>query len=431
MGQLLEHTISLALRGVRRFAHDRRGNVAIIFGAVAIPLFAIVGSAVDFGRAFNTQRELTNAIDAAGLAAGSAFNLDADARAQLAYDYFNENFKPGSYAQINQPSIVIGDKKINITINGTVQTSFLGVMGINTINVAASNEVTLKAKKLEVVLALDTTGSMGGSKISTLRTSGKDLVDYLYTGEDAADAVKMGIVPFADFVNVDAANAGESWLQLDNNDNYYCQLIAGGQYSWSNNYYCNYYKSNPGTWKGCVRNRDDPNHVNDAAATGTNKITGIYGPCDIEEMLPLSNDPTVLKQKIDDLSANGWTYVPAGLAWAWRLLSPNIPYTDVKPYDDDEWVKAVVLMTDGDNTMNYGYTGANANTQTAALCENMKAVGITIFSVAFQISSSSTKTLIRNCASSPSNYYDASDNAALQSAFNSIGEKLSELRISK
>ena len=414
-----------------RLSGDQRGNVAIIFGMLAIPIFAIAGSAVDFGRAVNMQRELTNSIDAAALAAGAAFSIGTADRVQLAKDYFNENFKPAGNATINEPTITIVDKKITITITGTIDTTFLGVMGISSINVASSNEITLKAKKLEVVLALDTTGSMSGSKISTLRSSGKDLVDYLYTGENAADNVKMGIVPFADFVNIDTANQNAAWVTLDNSDNYYCQLVAGGKNYWSYNNNCNYYQSNPGSWKGCVRYRDDPNHVNDAPAAGSNKMTGIYGPCGIEAMMPLSNDETALKQKIDDLGANGWTYVPAGLSWAWRLLSPNEPYTDVKAYDDDEWVKAVVLMTDGANTLNFGYTGANANSQTAVLCENMKALGITIFSVAFQISSSSTKQLIENCASGATNYYDASDNAALQSAFNSIGEKLSELRISK
>ncbi|GBF25459.1 hypothetical protein MnTg02_00491 [bacterium MnTg02] len=415
----------------KRFGGNQRGNVAIIFGMLAIPIFAIAGSAVDFGRAINMQRELTNSIDAAALAAGAAFNLDTEDRIQLAKDYLNENFKPAGNATVNEPTITIVDKKITITITGTIDTTFLGVMGITNINVASSNEITLKAKKLEVVLALDTTGSMSGSKISTLRSSGKDLVDYLYTGENAADNVKMGIVPFADFINIDTANQTAPWVTLDINDNRYCQLILGGKNTSSNNYYCNYYKSNPGSWKGCVNYRDNPNHINDAPATGSNKITGIYGPCGTESMMPLSNDETALKQKIDDLGASGWTYVPAGLSWAWRLLSPNEPYTDVKAYDDDEWVKAVVLMTDGANTLNFGYTGANANSQTAVLCENMKALGITIFSVAFQISSSSTKQLIENCASGATNYYDASDNAALQSAFNSIGEKLSELRISK
>ena len=203
-----------------RLSGDQRGNVAIIFGMLAIPIFAIAGSAVDFGRAVNMQRELTNSIDAAALAAGAAFNIGTADRVQLAKDYFNENFKPAGNATINEPTITIVDKKITITITGTIDTTFLGVMGINKINVGSSNEIILKAKKIEVALVLDTTGSMSGSKISTLRTSAKDLIGYLYTGENAADSVKMGIVPFADFVNVGSQYKSASWLTMDNKDNY-------------------------------------------------------------------------------------------------------------------------------------------------------------------------------------------------------------------
>ncbi|GBF25458.1 hypothetical protein MnTg02_00490 [bacterium MnTg02] len=180
-----------------------------------------------------------------------------------------------------------------------------------------------------------------------------------------------------------------------------------------------------------MRPRNAPKHTIDSPAAGKDKITGIYGPCEIESLLPLTNDISALKKKINDLGADGWTYIPSGLIWGWRVLSPNEPFTDVKPYDDKEWVKALVLMTDGSNTLDFSYTGDDADPQTAALCENMKDQGITIYSVAFQINSKSTKKLIQNCASGADNYYDASDNSALKAAFNSIGEKLSELRISK
>ncbi len=416
----------------KRFAGDRCGNVAVMFGMLAIPIFAIAGSSVDFGRAINTQRELSNAIDAAALAAGAAFNLNTNDRIQLAKNYFDENFKASGSAKIGVPNITITKDTITINVNGTVDTSFLGVVGINTINVAATNEVSLRTKKVEVALVLDTTGSMSGSKIATLRTAAKDLIDHLFAGTGAENNVKIGIVPYAGFVNVGTAYESASWLTLDKGDNVYCQLITGGRWSSSNQSNCNKLKANPGNWQGCVRPRDAPKHtVDDPATGGSNLITGIYGECLVENLQILTSDTAALKQKIDDLVADGWTYIPGGLIWGWRILSPNEPFTDVKPYDDKEWVKALVLMTDGDNTLDYLYTGADANMQTSAICENIKAEGVTIYSVAFQISAATTKQLMQNCASKKENYYDASDNEALKAAFGNIAEKLAELRISK
>ena len=52
------------------------------------------------------------------------------------------------------------------------------------------------------------------------------------------------------------------------------------------------------------------------------------------------------------------------MVWGWRALSPNAPFADGKPYNSPNWVKAIVLETDGDaqvagNTQNNStdYTG--------------------------------------------------------------------------
>lgn len=52
------------------FTRDKRGNVAIIFGIVLIPLMIAMGSAVDFSRAFLKQKSLASAVDTAVLAGG-------------------------------------------------------------------------------------------------------------------------------------------------------------------------------------------------------------------------------------------------------------------------------------------------------------------------------------------------------------------------
>lgn len=410
-------------------ARDRRGTTAIIFAIMVIPTMSLVGAALDFTHAFRLKQSMTNAIDAAALAAGSALDLTNAQRTELAESYVQANLSQGASETVGAPTVTITDKTITVSIDATIDTAMLGVVGIDTISVQATNEVKLSDTKLEVALVLDMTGSMAGSKLASLKASAKDLIDILYTSNSSEEFVKVGIVPFADFINVGQEYENASWITLDQGDNINCQLFENAGMWWYENS-CNQYKNNPGSWQGCVRPRDNPNHTNDADAVSA-KITGIFGGCGISQVMPLSNNPITLRAKISSLGAQGWTYIPAGLAWGWRILSPNEPFTDVVSYDDEEWTKALVLMTDGANTVNFGYTGADANTQTAELCTNIKAAGIKIYTIAFEVNDSTTKDMLKDCASSPSDYYDSSDSTALASAFKAIGVDLANLRLSK
>lgn len=57
---------------------------------------------------------------------------------------------------------------------------------------------------------------------------------------------------------------------------------------------------------------------------------------------------------INALVADGNTVIPAGLLWGWRVLSPTVPFTQGAPYDDEKWIKALVLLTDGENMVSGG-----------------------------------------------------------------------------
>ena len=77
-----------------------------------------------------------------------------------------------------------------------------------------------------------------------------------------------------------------------------------------------------------------------------------YGPnagCELAPLLRLSSDTASVKTAISKMVANGNTDIPFGLEWGWNVLSPVGPFADGKPYDDQEWEKYVVLMTDGNN----------------------------------------------------------------------------------
>ncbi len=79
-----------------------------------------------------------------------------------------------------------------------------------------------------------------------------------------------------------------------------------------------------------------------------------YGPnsgCAMQQMQRLSTDFASLKTTVSGLVASGETNIPIGLMWGWHTLSPNAPFADGAAYGTPNLTKIIVLMTDGDNTM--------------------------------------------------------------------------------
>ncbi len=155
--------------------------------------------------------------------------------------------------------------------------------------------------------------------------------------------------------------------------------------------------------------------------------------------MPLTNNKSGLKSRIDSFSASGSTAGSLGTAWAWYMLSPK--WAGIWPstsqpaaYNAPKLQKIAVLMTDGE--YNYFSGGSKSsstvNSYTQSLCTNMKNAGITVYTVGFELGSnnSAAKTMLTNCASDSSKFYDAADGAALRQAFRDIALQLAQLRIS-
>lgn len=183
-----------------------------------------------------------------------------------------------------------------------------------------------------------------------------------------------------------------------------------------------------------------------------------YNCKDTQTILPLTNNRALLEEKIDSMTAAYLTHIPIGLAWGWRTLSPEAPYTEGAEYTDEDTIKALVLMTDGENTISgtsnhnlstftgYGHLaklrlGPTINTaseaeaeldaKTARMCNNVKARGIRVYTIAFQVTAPATLDLLRNCATTPEAFFASSSGAALRTAFTTIASELASLRISK
>lgn len=165
------------------------------------------------------------------------------------------------------------------------------------------------------------------------------------------------------------------------------------------------------------------------------------------KMTSLSNDKATIDAGIDALDVQGNTYINLGAVWGWRMLSPrwrgywggdmntnNLPYD----YNQPLMTKAAVIMTDGQNFAYPGFAlqdgvpnNASLDTRLTTTCTEMKARGITVYTVVFDANSAALKTLMRNCATSSAHFFDSPSEAALRKSFRAIGDSLTNLRISK
>ena len=79
---------------LQRLRRDQSGNVAMLFGLLVIPLVAMIGLAVDFGRVYSVTSHTQAALDAAALAAGRTAQLNptnaVTAASAAATAYFNQ-----------------------------------------------------------------------------------------------------------------------------------------------------------------------------------------------------------------------------------------------------------------------------------------------------------------------------------------------------
>jgi Flp pilus assembly protein TadG len=175
-------------------------------------------------------------------------------------------------------------------------------------------------------------------------------------------------------------------------------------------------------------------------------------------IVPLSRDLNKARAGINAMKYwNGsGTNIAEGLAWGWRVMTPEAPYTEAGPVDPMTTSKFIVVMTDGrnvsfgsSNTINksdygsYGFLSdgriAGASSQSSAekqlnewtlkLCQDIKAQHIEIFTVLYKETDNGVQKMLRQCASQPANFYMAANTEGLKSAFSNIGRQMSPLRL--
>jgi Flp pilus assembly protein TadG len=126
-------------------SRDDRGQVTILAIGLAMVVFAIAGLAVDGTRVFLARRSLQNSADAAALAGaaeldtdayyssgGNTLVLDPAAARRAASDWLARRDLPV------EAQIATAPRRVEVLIRAETPTSFLGIVGVLTIPVAAA-----------------------------------------------------------------------------------------------------------------------------------------------------------------------------------------------------------------------------------------------------------------------------------------------------
>jgi Flp pilus assembly protein TadG len=187
-------------RRMRGLVRDERGNVAMLFALACLVIFPLVGFAIDFSRVVVDEHKLQMATDAAALAAAHDSFMEADERRTIIeahLDHLEEELGRDITYELTQDA----NGKILLVTHLTVETTIAKVMGRNDVAVTVRSGAIEGGSDIEVVMILDITGSMSGSRITALRTAAKDLVDIVVRDQQDPYYSKVAMVPYSVAVN--------------------------------------------------------------------------------------------------------------------------------------------------------------------------------------------------------------------------------------
>lgn len=255
-----------------RFLNDRRGNVAVMFGLLAVPLIALVGAAIDYSEAHRAKARVQAALDAASLSVNRSMDTMTDAELRdLARDVFNANMG-GEYfdAEISDENIVISDedRTVTITAEATIDTNFISILGFDHIDFGPSSTTKAGEQTFEIAMVLDNSGSMAGSKISDLREAAEALTDTVFADEETSEVVRMSVVPFAGAVNVGTGNANAAWMDTEAISPVHRENFDPDHDDYDDLTRFDLFEMMDDTeWAGCVEARPEPYDVDDTPAS--------------------------------------------------------------------------------------------------------------------------------------------------------------------
>jgi Flp pilus assembly protein TadG len=430
------------------FGSACHGNVAITFAFATLPVIGAIGTAIDFSHANAVKADMQAALDSTALMlsknVASMTNSELQAQAR---SYFTSIFSRPDATNINVSAAysTAGGSSLAVSASASVATDIMRMVGYDKITLHARSTAKWGLSRLRVALVLDNTGSMAdNNKMSALKTATNNLLSQLQSAAINNGDVYVSIVPFVKDVNLDPSNYKADWIDWTswNSKNGSCSLASYRSQSSCASHGGIWTPANHSTWNGCVVDRGRPNGP-DPANYDTNVVpptTSIaatlfsaeqYSSCP-QAAMGLSYDWSAMRTLVNNMTPAGNTNQAIGLALGWMSLSGGGPFS-VPPMDPNyTYRQAIVLFTDGLNTQNrWSSDQAAIDARQQLTCNNVKAAGITLYTVQVNTGNDPTSTLLQNCASSSDKFFLLTSADQIVSAFNTIGTNLTKLYVAQ
>ena len=469
-------------RKFARFIEDRRGNFAVITAGISTMLLLSAGFGVNTAQLVLVRSNLMNALDSAvtstarDLTTGVIPEDDAE-KSVKSFLLVNGGTGFASADKINLDSLVVDHGKKTVTAVASVRVSLLfPLFGTDDQKIAVKSAALYSDKTVEVAMMLDLTGSMADhDKIGNLRTAATNAVKTMLDNQNPNNPrVRVALVPYASGVNVGAL-ATDVYAETSSSSD--LPPVAGSPLLVAKTkskllppfaIYKSIVASAYPSSDTCATERKDRNGKADFSADGpdtirTDKSGKQYyalvnrddrlsgsgmNKCPDAKLIPLTTDEGSLLNSIKTFKANGYTGGAIAVQWThymlssgWRSAIKDAGLGD-GPADanPDKLSKVAILMTDGQfNTAYAGVSGNKNNSQgdvarsnAESICSNMKAEGIQIYTIGFDLDDKSmsaterqeARDVLKNCASddtaSSKHFFDVSTGPELNQAFQDI-----------
>jgi Flp pilus assembly protein TadG len=445
-----------------RFAAAREGNIALTFAIALLPILTFVGAAIDYSRAAHAKSAMQAALDSTSLMLSKDLSTGTITQAQIstkAVSYFtalytNKDAQGVSITATYTPGSGTTGNTVQVNGSGSIVTDFMRIAGFPTMGYGATSTSNWGTSLLRVALVLDTTGSMADyNKIGNLQTAAKNLVTQLSNLAVNTGDVYISVVPFEIDVNVGTTNVGASWLRWDLWDpnnysnpftpyNTYCDQgywntkaqCLGHGYNWSHS------TGSPShsQWNGCVTDRDQSY---DTLSTVPSSTTTSFPAdqdqnCPAAQVTPLTTNWTTVNDTINAMSPGGATNQTIGLLWGWLSLLQQSPLNAPAEDSTKQYQHIIILFTDGLNTGDrwygdYSSQSSQVDTRMTALCTNIKAGGVTIYTVQIDTDGAGQSAVLPACASNANNFFMLTHPSQIATAFSEIGTEIAKLRVAR
>ena len=381
--------------GCKRVGFTARedGSLTIFSLFLFILILMIAGTAVDLIRHERNRVAMQNTLDTAVLAASSVGQSENPE--DVVKDYVQKAGFSANQVQIATTSNMTGNTVTSRSVTAsslvTVDTMFMDLMGINSLNATTYTAAEEGNTKVEIALILDISDSMNSSsadpsktKIQALQQAAKEFVSVIFDTNDAQN-VSISIIPYNHQVTMpdgirnrltlnsgtvtvasppsyagaltqyELANPNSRCLVFDTADYETRALTSTGtanlsarflqdRFYWELNGIVQQDYETPYEWAHWCNNLQS-------------------------QILPYSNNESDLNTYIDSLRAEGATAINIGMNWGAAMLDPNFQpivqdmvnqgeiSSDMSiypaAYGNPDSQKYVVLMTDGINTNQY------------------------------------------------------------------------------